>query len=321
MLPIVVVACALLISCGNGGKGNGSGKDSTAHDRTGSSSEMLVAYQHDGIRLMTLPGEKSLRLTDGYDPEIAPYGKAVAYTLYDKNGSRFIAVYDLDAGSSMVFKDVPGRNDFGPRWSPDGKRILFNHFTGRAWLPAYTGADGKGFTVVGEKYSGGISSGLHAPCWGPEGETIVCHNLDTLFLFSLSGRLVWKRAFHNIMKGYADSVSVSSASRLEMHPDGQTLLIGLESSDGPIGVAYTYNFENGAVARIGPRDFHIVDPSWLPGGKGIIFTGCPLSMSIKKRLMNFEDVNTRIFKTGSHTAAEQLANEGLSPTCAAVPAM
>jgi TolB protein len=75
-----------------------------------------------------LDGSKARKLTKGDDPCISPDGTKVAFTMSPpqaKDVVRYIAVSNLATGTINVFKETPSNNCFGPVWSPDGSKILF----------------------------------------------------------------------------------------------------------------------------------------------------------------------------------------------------
>jgi len=122
---------------------------------------------------------------------------------------------------------------------------------------------------------------------------------------------------NEIMGMYADSVSGSSATTFALHPDGNTLLIGISDIEGTLGLAFTLDTKTFAVSRTGPRNYHIMQPVWTPGGEGIVFSGCKLTKSTLKRIRYMEEVPMTIFisdPAGGNVRA--IAANGSSPSCA-----
>ena len=75
-------------------------------------------------------GRNERKLFIGYDAEISPDGSKIAYTWVsdDAPNERYIAVYDIAAKKNNILKHIPGTNNYAPRWSPNGKKILFNQY-------------------------------------------------------------------------------------------------------------------------------------------------------------------------------------------------
>ena len=75
------------------------------------------------------------------DPQISPDGKNIAFTVTENNlaeGKSKTEVYLMDADGNNIRKltDNPAA-DYHPRWSPDGKSLLFlstRHEGPQAWL-------------------------------------------------------------------------------------------------------------------------------------------------------------------------------------------
>jgi dipeptidyl aminopeptidase/acylaminoacyl peptidase len=101
------------------------------------------------------------------DPQISPDGKLVAYVVgtvdRDKNtvlSSIWVASTD-GKGEPRQLTNVPGKNDRHPRWSPDGKRLLFESNRGgsyQLWLIGHDGGEAKQLTTLSTEANNGIWS-------------------------------------------------------------------------------------------------------------------------------------------------------------------
>ena len=76
-----------------------------------------MAADGSDLRALTLPGrnQHSARPSPGRD-EIA--------FIADQNGSFDLFVADLSGAGARALTDTPQRNEFAPRWSPDGELLV-----------------------------------------------------------------------------------------------------------------------------------------------------------------------------------------------------
>lgn len=116
-----------------------------------------------------------------------PAGQRICFTA-DSSGFRHVWMINLAAGDSTPVKLTTGPFvDSGPRFSPDGTRILFasSSRTGRpgAWTIAPSG-DPATFKVVAFDDLGSV---VDTPCWSPAGNEIVVSSNSRGF-----GRALWR---------------------------------------------------------------------------------------------------------------------------------
>ena len=106
-------------------------------------------------------------------PQISPDGKSVAYQVtsvsLEENKSMaaiFVAATDGSTPPKQL-TDPKGKKDTGPRWSPNGKKILFESTRSgsqQLWVVAADGGEPKQLTT--------ISTGANTGVWSPNGEQI-----------------------------------------------------------------------------------------------------------------------------------------------------
>jgi len=105
------------------------------------------------------------------DPQISPDGKTVAfvvtyYCLKENRGNSDIWLVNIGGGEPLKLTSSKAA-DFQPRWSPDGKKILFvSTRGGSAQLYCIRVAGGEA-----QKLSN-ISTGAYGPVWSPDGKWI-----------------------------------------------------------------------------------------------------------------------------------------------------
>ncbi len=105
------------------------------------------------------------------DPQIAPDGKSVVYTvttysLKENKGTTRIWTAPLEGGAPRALTSGPG-SDAEPRWSPDGSELAFvstRSGTPQIWVLPMDGGEAHPVTD--------IETGASSPLWSPDGSTI-----------------------------------------------------------------------------------------------------------------------------------------------------
>lgn len=107
------------------------------------------------------------------DPQISPDGKWVVYQLgtvnFDENKSStalWLAAVDGQTPPKAL-TDPKGKKDTHPRWSPDGKQVLFESTrsgSGQLWVVPAAGGEPKQITD--------ISTGANTAIWSPDGQRV-----------------------------------------------------------------------------------------------------------------------------------------------------
>src|SRR5262245_22788415 len=107
-------------------------------------------------------------------PALSPDGTRIAWTIWDNEGTGRIHVVDVDTGVvRMPVFDGLSTGDWGPAWSVDGQRLVFNRLVARGQEGLVVApADGGGPVVeIGPRfpaYSGGASVES-----SPDGATVI----------------------------------------------------------------------------------------------------------------------------------------------------
>ena len=238
----------------------------------GASAFFLALSRGDSIFLATESGEPLL-VARGYDPEISPDGRLVAFTLYSEEGDRQIAVIDGPSKEPRLFPSVPGENSYGPRWAPDGKTLLFNHWDEKKseWVLALLTLDDETFHPLAPE-----SEGLYSPFWAADGQSVYGQDLESLCRIDIaSGRFVEKRDLAPIL----GEAMASSALRFSLSSDGTKWLFDgdvedkeniLKGGEGLMSAVFVHIPAEGTTRRL-TDDLSASHPTWLPGCKAFLF--------------------------------------------------
>ncbi len=122
-------------------------------------------------------GKKAFTIEDLYhiksvrDPQISPDGKWVAfvvteYQLHEGKSNSEIYAMRIDGSDLHQLTNNPAA-DYSPRWSPDGRDILFistREKGAQLWLLPFHGGEPKQLTH--------ISTGVSGPIWSPDGKWV-----------------------------------------------------------------------------------------------------------------------------------------------------
>jgi len=124
---------------------------------------LLAAFAVSAQFTFTVSDNLSLKRVS--DPQLSPDGKTVAFTVgtVDKPANRVVSqIYTINVdGSRQRQITNAASSSSGPRWSPDGKWIAYNH-GGQIWTMKPDGDDREQVTK--------ISTGASGPVWSADGK-------------------------------------------------------------------------------------------------------------------------------------------------------
>ncbi|QTX32593.1 PD40 domain-containing protein [Aminithiophilus ramosus] len=235
----------------------------------------LAFSRGDAIFFVGAEGEKPRLVARGYDPEISPDGRLVAFTLYSEQGDRQIAVVDATSKERRLFPSVPGKNSYGPRWSPDGRALLFSHWDEKEseWFLALLLLDEGTFRLLGPE-----CKGFYSPFWSADGKSVYGQDLEKLCRIDVGeGRVVETLDLAAVL----GEAMASSALHVTVSPDGTKWLFDgdvedsgrrFKSHDGLLSALFLHVPAEGTTRRLG-GDLWAAHPAWLPGGEAFLFAG------------------------------------------------
>jgi TolB protein len=231
-------------------------------------STRLICFSRDqGVWIANLDGTNAHKIITGDDPAISPDGARVAYTESGKGKEviRHIAVIELTSGKKTLFNHLPSDNAYGPVWSPDGERLLFNIFTGDHWRLGLIGVDGAGFQFV--QTPPAITQDLFSPAWASDGKAIYAQDITNIYQIDLSGNTLaqWK------ISDALPNADMNSNDRIAPADDGKSFLVdadldhegSIKSWDGPPPAVFHFQLSAGKAARVTPANVYAWNPCWL----------------------------------------------------------
>lgn len=264
--------------------------------------------------------KKETRCVQGYDPEIAPAGKIIAYTRYDEKGGRRIAVCQVegkkikDVTSGYMVKNTKkgpfAPNDYGPRWSADGRRLLFSRFiNGERWTPVILslkpGDGGQPAEFLPAPQSGAHAADLFSPFWSADAKSVFASDLKEIYRFSARRgappKLEERIAFRQILS--SDDILVDSAIKFSVSPDGTRWLFTAEAggkrcafctaTKSPAetkGAVFIYRPKTGATEQVDTGGLCAADAAWLGDGEVVFSAHSPAEKKSRVKSANLYDV-------------------------------
>jgi Tol biopolymer transport system component len=196
--------------------------------------------------------------------EVANHGWIV-YCARAENGTWDLFLMRPDGSQRRNISNTPDTEEAAPRFSPDGKRILFrilrknatiNHdrwgFQGTA---AICDPDGRNLTVLGKEGTYPWAS------WSPDGRQLLCLANKGILIADIEKRAaVRELPRKGIFK------------QLFWSPDGRWFC-GVANHQGESWTVVRMDAETGEINRV--RQFQNCTPDWSPDSKKIIFSSRP----------------------------------------------
>lgn len=239
--------------------------------RDGKTIIFVSDYEGDSagdIYRIGIDGKGLKRLTDGKawysDPAWAPDGRTIACTKRDKSGVRVILI-GVDGSKPRAITN--GKyEETEPAWLPDGKKLVVtttrNDNTDLILISS-TGAE--------ERYVAASREAEIEPDCSPDGKWVVYEVSD----LSAGGggdtyRMhIWKKSLSDPR---ARPIQLTTGSHVDsaphFSPDGTKICFSRSRNGDGI---YTMNSDGTDPRRIPIQAFEVLDPSWSPDGRSIVF--------------------------------------------------
>lgn len=290
-----------------------------------------LAFERTGtIYLYSFTDKSEKKLFDGYQQSISPDGNAIAFTETDSLGNRFIATYNIfpDGLEPLTdpiirFTAVPGQNSYEPKYSPDGKYLVFSYWNGNDWDAAIVAVDNSGFVNLTEpiRVSKGVTAGFYSPTWSPDSKSIVVQDMRSVYEFDLKGNLLKKydlSALLNSAKVYLSSASTFTYDKTKKYLifDAENEMY-FENLEEPINGIYIYDIEDNEVEIISPSDYSSLDPVISYAENKIYFSafGKKDIRKVENGDLDYYELNYSIYKMDiDGDNFEKILNNALSPS-------
>ena len=244
--------------------------------------------------------EDYLAFEQAGDPQIAPDGKSVAYTVTTIDGKstrRFSRIWVVESGGTSAPRALTGEtaSSSSPRWSPDGMWLAFLSARegGRTqiWVMARMGGEVRQVSK--------LENGASAIEWSPDGARLVCltrtgpaasktsdvrHYTHANYKFNDTGWFDGRRSHVVVVDARTgESKQITNGddwNDLDPHwsPDGRTIVFvsnrtGKEFDFDHNSDVWTIPAAGGRVTKISDHQGPDRSPRWSPDGKWIAFLG------------------------------------------------
>src|SRR6266404_4271706 len=231
--------------------------------------ERRIAFERsDAIYVANLDGTAEKEVADGIFPAISPDGTRVAFNTVEKSGTtyaRHIAVVEIEAGKTTVFKDVPSDNSYYSTWSPNGKRILFTLRVNELWDLGLINPDGTEFRVLKKGQRDKVT--LYSPCWGRDNQSIFCEDMTNVYQIGLDGSVLGQWKIEKIIP----NGDMSGDDRIDVSPDGKHLLLSIQMAeehnrkdwDGPQPALWSFDLITQKSVRLTSKELFAWDGCWI----------------------------------------------------------
>ncbi|MBS1514462.1 MAG: PD40 domain-containing protein [Bacteroidetes bacterium] len=232
----------------------------------------MTFEKEGGVYLVNSDLSDEKYLYKGYDNLISPDGKKVVHTQSNQDGSRNIALYDVESKSVKTLKSPTGKQSFDASFSPDSKKIAFCNFSGKKWNIAVVNIDDTGFFILSDKYK----TDLFCPTFSPDGNSILCQDMQNFIELDLKGNILQTIPLKSITGD--KQIYFSSANKGYFVNGKKEILFDADTQDffetarEPISNIYLYSIASKSLKNITDKNISSYDPFPTSDGKYILFS-------------------------------------------------
>lgn len=246
----------------------------------------ILLSRRDGvIYLIPDKGLSPMKIAGGFDPDMGPDGRSLVYIRENvaQNGDESWTICIKNIRTDSVRSVLTtGDRIMLPSWSPDGSHIAFLMFDSEFfWGIHVVKADGSDFRrIAGDSPRGSGPSLSGAPAWWPDGKSVLTHDIQVLYRFTLDGSEMERTPLERFT-GKKDAST--STDRFLPHPVRSDIMAFTMSVPGTPLFEKTFNEPNQALfvidlktnarKRLTPEDMLATDIHWSKSGDLIFFSG------------------------------------------------
>ena len=191
-------------------------------------------------------------------PKVSPDGQWLTFASGGKQEDIF--VMRVDGSGLRQLTDDPHK-DRAPRWSSDGKRIVFYSSRSGKYEAWAVNADGSGLRQL--TYTSTSKEGVFYPDWSPDGTRLV-YNLGRAYIMDVT--MPWKEQSPQALPPWGGPGETFVAT--SWSPDGRTIAGHLKHSDADLNGIVTYALDSRQFQKLTDSgDF----PIWLQDSRRLLF--------------------------------------------------
>jgi Tol biopolymer transport system component len=205
----------------------------------------------DGANQRRLTNDSALRDNYNTDPTLSPDGTKIAYGHRDASGNDGLRTMNVDGTDQRLLINPPNEA-YTPRWSPDGRKLVYYNFNSNIFT---INADGTGVTQIP-----GTGAGSE-PDFSANGTKIVYRNNADLDIYTINTDGSGKTRLTNTpgVKEFQPRWS----------PDGTKILYYTETVGAPPQILVMN--ADGTRSSTVISGNQIYNPSWSPDGKKVVY--------------------------------------------------
>ena len=301
-ITLLIGLLILINSCNTGTDKKSNNQKEDSIEKVKIDNRKLAFQNNEFISYHDFSTGKTKNLIEGFDPCISPDGKWIAYTQSSSTGKDYSRIIRLINTENSKIKDleINDKNHYGAIWSPTGEYLAFCIMS-NDWQIGLIKPNSSEFKII----STDSDIGLYAPTWSQDGKYIFAHNLNVLYKFDTSGKLIEK---YDLSQLFGDKFYFSSSTRFCLTSDNKQMIFAggidefIEGLNEPSSAIFSYDFNTKSTKRISKKGLCTTD-LWIDRQDRIYFSG-------------FENINEprKIYQTSlTDTTLIELIN-GMRPS-------